>query len=265
VRPAPRVGHGLRRLTAALVGLHLALLLAALPDYMVSNDSAFHVALARQYAEHGVYFWDTIHYAPAHRPNLQGPALHVAIGVLGRALGGTGDDYVRANALLAVAGWAAAVGTVAFFASRFGGDLAALLAVALFAGSMFASGSYRVNIPSGWMFVLTPWAIHFFLERRLLLSTVLTALACYTHLGGFATAPLGLVIAALLAGRLRDLAATAAGVSVLTAPYWIHFLRSLPWYVGRKGDTALMIDPFVHVSGVIGSPQRSARRAGMRS
>jgi len=27
-------------------------------------DSAFHVALARQYAEHGTFWWDTIHYGP---------------------------------------------------------------------------------------------------------------------------------------------------------------------------------------------------------
>jgi hypothetical protein len=31
--------------------------------------------------------------------------------MLGRALGGAGDDYVRANALLGIACWLAAVGT----------------------------------------------------------------------------------------------------------------------------------------------------------
>src|SRR5215468_256512 len=98
----------MRLATLIVVGLHLLLLVAALPDSMVSVDSAFHTALARQYGEHGIYFWDTIHYAPAHRPNLQGPALHLAIGVLGRLLGGTGDDYVLANAILGVLCWLAA-------------------------------------------------------------------------------------------------------------------------------------------------------------
>jgi hypothetical protein len=242
----------LRAGVIAVVGLHLALLLAALPDYMVSVDSAFHVALARQYAEHGPFFWDTIHYGPAHRPNLQGPALHLAIGLLGRLLGGTGDDYVRANAILGLAQWVAAIATVVFFARRLGGDRAALLAVSALAGGAFVSGSYRVGIPSGWMFILTPWAIHFFLAGHLALAVLATALACYMHLGGFVTAPLGVAAAALLARRLRDLMVVAAGVVLLTSPYWIHFLRSLPWYVGKKGDTAWMVDPLVDLFWLVG-------------
>src|SRR5262245_19787339 len=242
----------LRACTVAIVGLHVVLLVAALPDWMVSVDSAFHVALARQFAEHGTFWWDAIHYGPAHRPNLQGPALHLAIGLLGRVLGGTGDDYVRANALLGLAQWLAAMATVVFFARRLGGDRAALLAVAALAGGAFVSGSYRVGIPSGWMFILTPWAIHFFLVGRLALAVTATALACYMHLGGFVTAPLGVAVAALLTRRLRDLAIVAAGVVLLTAPYWIHVLRSLPWYVGRKGDTAWLVDPLVDLFWLVG-------------
>jgi AcrR family transcriptional regulator len=44
-------------------------LLAAFPDVMVGNDPGFHVALARLCAGRGTYFWDTIHYAPVHRPS----------------------------------------------------------------------------------------------------------------------------------------------------------------------------------------------------
>jgi hypothetical protein len=254
----------LRAATIAVVLLHLALLAASLPDYFVGPDSAFHVALARQYGEHGSFYWDSIHYAPAHRPNLQGPALHVAIASLGRLLGGEGDDYVRANALIGLAGWLAAVLTVAFFARRYGGERAMLLAVAALSGGAFVSGSFRVNIPSGWMFVVTPWAIHFFLERRLALATGVAALACYTHLGGFLTAPIGLAVAALLAGRLRDLVRVGLGVVVLTAPYWVHVVRSLPWYVGQKGDTAWMLDPLVDLFWIVGvvaalaAPRRNA-------
>jgi hypothetical protein len=242
----------LRAAIIAVIGLHLALLVAALPDWMVSVDSAFHVALARQYAEHGAFWWDTIHYGPAHRPNLQGPALHLAIGLLGRILGGTGDDYVRANALLGLAQWLAAMATVVFFARREGGDRAPLLAVAAVAGGAFVSGSYRVGIPSGWMFILTPWAIHFFLAGRLALAVTATALACYMHLGGIVTAPLGVAVAALLTRRLRDLGVVAVAVALLTAPYWIHVLRSLPWYIGRKGDTAWLLDPLVDLFWLVG-------------
>ena len=74
------------------------------------------MSLGRWYGEHGSAFWDHINYGPGGRPNLQGPALHFAIGVLGRALGGSGDAYVLANALLAVLQWAAAMFTAAWFA-----------------------------------------------------------------------------------------------------------------------------------------------------
>ena len=242
----------IRLATAAIVALHLALLAASLGDYRVSVDSSYHVALARQYGEHGTYWWDDIHYAPAHRPNLQGPAVHVAVGALGRMLGGSGDDYVRANAIIGLLGWIAAVATLLHFARREGGDRAALLAVAAFTGSAFASASFSVNLPSGWLFVVTPWAIDAFLRGRLVSATLLTALACYTHLGGFLTAPLGLVIAAVGVLRFGALLRVAAGVMLLTAPYWIHFLRGLPWYLGRKGDTSWMIDPLLLAFWVAG-------------
>ncbi len=250
---SPRSSRAVLRLaTAAVVALHLGLLLAALPDHRVSVDSAYHTALGRQYALHGTYFWDAIHYAPAGRPNLQGPLVHLLIAALGRALGGTGDDFVIANALLGIACWLAAIATAVFFARRAGGELAGLLAAAALAGSAFASGSFYVNLPSAWMFIFTPWAIHFFLERRLAATCVVAALACYGHLGGFATAPLGLLLAALLAGRWRDLLATGAGTAVLTSPYWVHFLRSRAYYIGQKGDTAWLVDPLVDLFWVAG-------------
>jgi hypothetical protein len=242
----------IRLALAAVVALHLALLAASLGDYRVSVDSAYHVALARQYGEHGTYWWDDIHYAPAHRPNLQGPAVHVAVGAIGRVLGGTGDDYVRANAIVGLLGWLAAVVTLAHFARREGGDRAALLAVAAFTGSAFASASFSVNLPSGWLFVVTPWAIDAFLRGRSIAATLLATVACYTHLGGFLTAPFGLVVAALLQRRFAALLRVAVGVACLTAPYWLHFLRGLPWYLGRKGDTSWMIDPLLLAFWLVG-------------
>ena len=101
---------------------------AALGDYRVSVDSAYHVALARQYGEHGTYFWDDIHYAPAHRPNLQGPAVHlVGRRARARARRHAATTTCCANAIVALLGWLAAVATLVHFARREGGDLAALL------------------------------------------------------------------------------------------------------------------------------------------
>ena len=64
--------------TWLLIGVHLALRLAMIGDYPVSIDSGYHVSLARWYAEHGAAFWDHINFGPGGRPNLQGPALHIA-------------------------------------------------------------------------------------------------------------------------------------------------------------------------------------------
>jgi 4-amino-4-deoxy-L-arabinose transferase-like glycosyltransferase len=137
------------RLTWALVALHFLLLALTLADYRVTIDPGYHTSLARLYAEHLTAFWDPINSGPAGRPNLQGPAMHVAIGALGRVLGGTGDAYVLSNSILSLAQWLAAALAVLFFARRLGGDRAALFAVALFTGTGPSSLSFSVGLPSG--------------------------------------------------------------------------------------------------------------------
>lgn len=97
----------------------------------------------------------------------------------------------------------AAMLTALYFARRLGGDLAGMFAIALLAGSAFASGSFYVGIPSGWLFISIPWAIHFFVTDQLILATVVTSMACYAHLGGFLTAPVGIAVAAALERRWR--------------------------------------------------------------
>jgi hypothetical protein len=225
---------------------------AAVPDYPVSIDSGYHVSLGRWYGEHGSAFWDHINFGPGGRPNLQGPALHVAIGLLGRLLGGSGDAYVLANAVLAVLQWAAVMFTAAFFARRLGGDAGALFAVALLSGNTLAAGSFAVGIPSGWLFVLTPWAIHFFLEDRPWLAALATAGSIYVHLGGYAMAPVGLMMAALLTRRWRSLVIVGTATVLLTAPYTIHLLRHREWYRGAHGHVALGLAPLIYLAALPG-------------
>jgi hypothetical protein len=226
--------RGARIATWAILGVHAALLLWALPDYRVSIDSGYHVSLARLYAAHGTAYWDPINYGPGGRPNLQGPALHMAIALLGRLFGGSGDAFVLANAVLGVLQWAAAMWTALFFARKYGGDWGALFAVALVAGNALASGSFAQGIPSGWIFILTPWAIHFFLEERLALA-------------GYATAPAGILAAALLGRRWRSLVWVGAATVALTAPYSVHFLRHREWFRGEHGHVALVLAPLLYL------------------
>jgi hypothetical protein len=241
-----------RDVTWAIVGVHFLLLLISLPDYRVSIDSGYHISLARWYAAHGYAWWDHINFGPGGRPNLQGPALHLAIAIMGRLLGGSADSFILANAILGVAQWAAAILTALYFARRLGGDLAAMFAVVLLAGSAFAAGSFYVGIPSGWLFIAIPWAIHFFLEDRLLLATLLASTSCYVHLGGFVTVPVGIAIVGAMERRWRALAVVAAGTAVLSSPYWIHFLANLSWYRGRHGHEALRLDPLIDILAVAG-------------
>jgi hypothetical protein len=239
--------------TCTIFGVNLALLLYSIPDYRVSIDSGYHISLARWYAEHGSAWWDYINFGPGGRPNLQGPALHIAIAMLGKILGGTADSFILANALLAVTQWSAAILTAWYFARRLGGDIAAMFAVALLAGSAYASGSFYVGIPSGWLFITIPWAIHFFLADQLIAATLLTSIACYTHLGGFLTVPLGIAIAALLERRWRALAIVGITTTILTSPYWAHFLLNLAWYRGQHGHEALHLDPLIDILAIAGA------------
>ncbi|HYZ88104.1 MAG TPA: hypothetical protein VE620_02295 [Myxococcales bacterium] len=236
-------------LTLGIVALHAGPLAASLRDYRVSVDSGYHVSLARWYAEHHAAWWDGINYQPRGRPNLQGPALHVGIAVVGRALGGSGDAYVLANAILAFLQWLCAVFTVWYFARREGGDEAGLFAVALFTGSAFVAGSFYVGLPSGWIFILVPWAIDAFLKDRAVVAGVLVALGIYTHLGGYLTAPVGILIAALLVRRRKQLLVTGGVAFVLALPYTVHFLRYRDWYRGEHGHVATELAPLLLVLG----------------
>jgi hypothetical protein len=235
-----------------ILGVHGALLVASIPDYRVSIDSGYHVSLARWYAEHGTAFWDHINYGPGGRPNLQGPAMHMAIAAVGRVLGGNGDAYVLANAILAVLQWAAAVLTAVYFGRRFGGDRGALFAAALLSGNALAAGSFSVGLPSGWIFILAPWAVHFFLEGRLALAVLATTLGIFCHLAGYATVPTGVLVAALLTRRWRNLLIVGAATVALTAPYTMHLLSNRAWYQGRPGHVALGLAPIIYLAAAPG-------------
>ena len=231
-----------RVVTWLIVAVHGALLAFAIPDYRVSIDSGYHISLAEQYTAHGAVWWDHINFGPGGRPNLQGPAVHIAIALLGSILGGTPHAYIVANAILGLMQWFAAVLTVLYFARRLGGDLAALFAVAMHTGSAYASGSFAIGIPSGWLFISVPWAVYFFLEEQLTLAALILTLGCYTHLGGFLTAPVGVAIAAFPTRRWRALLLVAAATAILTAPYSIHFVSNMAWYRGQHGHEALHFD-----------------------
>ena len=241
-----------RRATAAILALHVTLLVISLPDYFVGIDSGYHVSLARWYGENGSAWWDHINFGPGGRPNLQGPLLHMAIGYFGRALGGDGMDYVRANAILALSQWVAAMFTAWFFARRHGGDWAALFAVTLLSGALFASISFAIGLPSGWVFIFSAWAAWCFVEGQLALASLFTTAAIYTHLAGYAMAPLAVFVAAVISRRWKALAIVGGATAILTSPYTVHFLGNLEWYRGRRGDEALLLAPLICLPAAFG-------------
>jgi hypothetical protein len=95
-----------------------------------------------------------------------------------------------------------------------------------------------VGVPSGWIFVLTPWAIHFFLTDRRLAAAVIASLVTYAHLGGAPVAGFGILAAAVVTRRWRSLLLVGGLTLALSSPYVIHFLRHLSWYTGRRGHVA---------------------------
>lgn len=257
-----RDAHWARVTLGVVVGAHGILLLLMLRDYFADNDLGYHISLARQYAEHGVYWWDSLNWAPTGRPNLQGPALHYAIAIVGRLLGGQGWDYVNAFSILAVVQWAAAVFTAFFFARRFGGDLAALMAVALLTGNIFSAASFFVGVPSGWIFILSAWAIHFFLRERYILSALFGALTTYVHLGGAPVIALGVVLAGVFTRRWRALLGVGFLTFLLALPYVVHFIRHLEWYNGQRGHVAGSVALFTYALAAPGVLWLFTRREG---
>lgn len=145
----PDPNRAARIATWSILALNAILLAISLPDYCVSIDSGYHISLAQWYAVHGQAWWDHINFGPGGRPNLQGPALHIAIAILGELLGGTPDRFILANAILGITQWGAAMLTVLYFARRLGGDIAAMFAVAMLAGSAFAAGSSMSELLRG--------------------------------------------------------------------------------------------------------------------
>jgi len=242
-----RDSRGARRALTLVIALHAVLLLLMLRDYFADNDLGFHISLARQYAENNVYWWDSLNWAPTGRPNLQGPALHYAIALLGRLMGGDGWAYIHAFSILAVGQWAAAVFTAGFFARRFGGDRAALFAVALLTGSVFSAAPFFVGVPSGWIFILSGWAIYFFLEQRYVEAILVGTLTTYMHLGGAPVVGLGILLAGLATRRWKGLLLTGGFTIILASPYIVHFLRHLDWYTGQRGHVAGSIALFTYV------------------
>ncbi len=242
-----RDSRGARRALTLVIALHAVLLLLMLRDYFADNDLGFHISLARQYAENNVYWWDSLNWAPTGRPNLQGPALHYAIALFGRLMGGDGWAYIHAFSMLAVGQWAAAVFTAGFFARRFGGDRAALFAVALLTGSVFSAAPFFVGVPSGWIFILSGWAIYFFLEQRYVEAILVGTLTTYMHLGGAPVVGLGILLAGLATRRWKGLLLTGGFTILLASPYIVHFLRHLDWYTGQRGHVAGSIALFTYV------------------
>jgi hypothetical protein len=167
-------------------------------------------------------------------------------------MGGTGDDYVLANAILAAAQWAAAMATAAFFALTLGREWAMLLAAALLSGAGYASASFAAGIPSGWLFILTPWAINIFLKRRLVPAAAAASAAIYVHIAGLAMVPLGILAAAALTGRWRDLIRVGLAIAIITAPCSIHCLRYTQWFSGVRNCSPLLFDPLLDALGTIG-------------
>ena len=252
VHPREYRNRSARYVTWAIIGVNALLLVVSLTDYRVSIDAGYHISLARWYAAHGSAWWDHINFGPGGRPNMQGPALHVAIALLGLILGNTPDSFILANAILGVAQWTAAMLTALYFARRLSGDIAAMFAVALLAGSAFAAGSFYVGIPSGWLFISIPWAIYFFLEDQLVVASLITSAACYMHIGGFLTVPVGILIAAILERRWHSLFVVGVATAILTSPYSIHLLMNFAWYRGVHGHEAMRLDPLTDLLAIVG-------------
>ena len=242
--------HVALALAAVIVILHLALLGASLGDYRVTIDSAYHVAMARQWIDHFPALWDHVNFGPHGRPNLQGPLQPLLIGAIAKLLPSR-SNYVLSNSILALAQWIAATLSAGFFAFELGGEWASLITVSLFTGAAFTSSSYAAGIPSGWLFIFTAWAIWFCISGRPYTAAVVTSLAVYVHIAGLAMAPFAIFVATLCARRFKDFFKIGFVSLILTLPYIVHVLYYLNWMTSVKSHSALLFDPLLDILGTI--------------
>ena len=188
-RDAPEVTRGLtfsltRLDKAALVfvGVLLFIFFLNRDQLMPAEDSDhnYHMAVARQILDQKkVPMWDDWEYAPAGRPHLYPPGLHLAIALFA----GRADKIVEGLQTLQVLTYPLALFLTWWFIRWLFGPRMGLLGALIFSMDMLAGWTMVAVLPSAVVTAVLPLLLMCFLTKRKKATVILLALSFYTHLG----------------------------------------------------------------------------------
>jgi len=273
----------LDRAVLAFMGVILLVMFVNRSQLMPHDDSDhnYHMAVARRILETGaVPEWDDWEYAPAGRPHLYPPALHVMIAFFA----GSPDNVEEGFETLQVVVYPIAIFLTWWFARWMFGARIGFLAVLVFSMDMMCSMVMISVLPSAMITGAMPLIFMCFLTKRSKATIALLVFALYTHMGVSALIMLGLFI---FAARYKGYYAFCKHVLmwsfIFYLPWFFRLLENINWFGmpssrifaegGRSVESMIagavmgflslqMINPLFLVLGLVGL--RRLRRPGTR-
>lgn len=235
-REAPRVSRSffffLTKLDkAALIFIGVILLVFFLNrDQLMpkeDSDHNYHMAVARQIIDQGgIPARDDWEYAPAGRPHLYPPALHMAIALFA----GRAEKIEEGFATLQVLVYPMGIFLTWWFARWLFGARMGLMAAMIFSMDMMAGATMLTVLPSAVVTALMPPAFMCFLTRRKKASIILLTLCLYTHMGVPVMIILGLfVFSARYKGYYGFFKSVLTWSLVWYLPWFLRLLPEIRW------------------------------------
>ncbi|MBA4389255.1 MAG: hypothetical protein C0404_14880 [Verrucomicrobia bacterium] len=155
------------------------------------SDHNYHMAVARQILDFkGIPQWDDWEYAPAGRPHLYPPVLHLLIA----AFAGNAGKIVHGYETLQVVAYPLGLFLSWWFARWLFGPAVGFLAALVFSMDMACTLTMIAVLPSALVTAFMPLLFMCFLAKRSKATIILMTLALYTHLGVASLLILGLLI-----------------------------------------------------------------------
>ncbi|TFG86105.1 MAG: hypothetical protein E4H18_04690, partial [Hyphomicrobiales bacterium] len=214
------------------------------------SDQYYHMAVARRTLELGhIPKWDDWEFAPAGRPHLYPPGLHLALAVLA----GRPDRLPAAFLALQVIAYPAMLLSAWWFIRWLFGDRVGFMGLLFLSMDMALLTLLLRVVPSGLATVLLPLVLGAFLTRRRLATVLLLALSLYVHMGIAVLVLLGLFAFSLRhRGYLAFFAVVSAGALLLFSPWVLRLAADASWLTapaatvgaGDAGGWAL-VRPFI--------------------
>ena len=211
-----------------IIGLSFLFLLAAWGKQVPAmSDTWYHLALADRFIEQrGIPLWVDWEFAPAGRPNMYPPLLHMILASIGVATG----SVITAGRVLAVTFYPLSLLSCWYCARRLLGSGPAFIAVLIALLDISNVIVMQAYIASCLTNILAPLLLVAIAERRAWVGIPLMTALYYSHLGFPHVVALGLLLFGLLDRSYLRLILKIVGISFLFwIPWLAHALGNIEW------------------------------------